>query len=781
MRRITKLSGMLLLLLMTAWTQMFAAGGLQAPFIKKQALLPADITEGKSIAIWVINGALTNNMRNGWLKGQASRSSNLTNEAIFIVEDAGDGYIYLKRKSDGLYMQKNGSNIAFTSEKSHAVILKAGKPGEDEAAGEDGFSFQDDPTQDSGLSDAPEWDPNYDYLVRFCVKDQAPMFLNGNSGFANGTGSWSAFLVMDLDAVPFEATTIESDQFKNATWYRISIHTTASMRHYWKYDAENSRVVLTNTTDEDNFNVFSDDQLFCFVYTNNKDIKIYNKAAGTSKWITYDESEVSVGSGETETGTWSLTPSSVDASKFCFKTNKPDVTECYINNIGGTQLDYWHSNDDGSTCYFIETDLQEGITELTTTLKDKLTSIEGIIGFVGAPMSKESIESAISAFEANPTKDSYDKAMAEFENIIQVESGKYYRVINADYATKDTPKYISIAPNKDGKFGTVEVTQKDEFSVMPQTLIRFNEVESSDEAKIYTLNVQGEYMGNTQNVSKPIFLANRVNNGSTYQAGQYRLDKKADARYVLYCTNATENGDGNKVCPSVIDNGATLTTWGDGVPYSQWFIQPATSIDVTITAAGYATVNYPFAVQLPSDGSIKAYTGTINNAKDALILNEVENGLIPARTPVVLVSTSAQTENATKTYTLNIVADDTTPSVSGNELSGSLLPTDITTNDYILSNVNNTVGFYKVAAAGALAANKAYLSGNTINPDEVQGVRGFILSFNDNDGTTTNIENATIAPAEETEEYYDLQGRRVLNPTKGIYVTKSGKKVLRLK
>lgn len=45
--------------------------------------------------------------------------------------------------------------------------------------------------------------------------------------------------------------------------------------------------------------------------------------------------------------------------------------------------------------------------------------------------------------------------------------------------------------------------------------------------------------------------------------------------------------------------------------------------------------------------------------------------------------------------------------------------------------------------------------------------------------TSTSIETVTRQPAnDEPEEYYDLQGRRVLHPQKGFYITKSGKKVI---
>lgn len=291
---------------------------------------------------------------------------------------------------------------------------------------------------------------------------------------------------------------------------------------------------------------------------------------------------------------------------------------------------------------------------------------------------------------------------------------------------------------------------------------------SGDDATGFKISGQGCYLGQKTTDSQNIPVVNED------EAALYKKISVSGKTAAFYLR--PDNAKGLH-----IDAQGRVVSWNTGGG-SEWYLIPATSIEADITNVGYATVNYPFAVQLPSDdNSIKAYTGTINNSKDELILNEVENGLIPANTPVVLVSTSAQSDQTSKTYTLNIVADDTTPSISENALSGSLLSTNITTEDYILSTFNDIVGFYRLEANGALAANKAYISGNTINPTGVQGVRGFTLSFDDNNGTTTNIEDSTIAPTEEAEEYYDLQGRRVLNPTKGIYVTKSGKKVLRLK
>ena len=45
------------------------------------------------------------------------------------------------------------------------------------------------------------------------------------------------------------------------------------------------------------------------------------------------------------------------------------------------------------------------------------------------------------------------------------------------------------------------------------------------------------------------------------------------------------------------------------------------------------------------------------------------------------------------------------------------------------------------------------------------------------DNVTTNINNAKANETESSNTYYDLNGRRVLYPTHGIYVKGNGQKV----
>jgi hypothetical protein len=89
-----------------------------------------------------------------------------------------------------------------------------------------------------------------------------------------------------------------------------------------------------------------------------------------------------------------------------------------------------------------------------------------------------------------------------------------------------------------------------------------------------------------------------------------------------------------------------------------------------------------------------------------------------------------------------------------------------------------------------ISSNKFYLSNpkNPANPDKIRGFRGYFtpnipearsisFRFDDEEGDgTTEIAPSTLIPQPSTE-IYDLMGRRVENPTQGIYIV-NGKKVV---
>lgn len=147
----------------------------------------------------------------------------------------------------------------------------------------------------------------------------------------------------------------------------------------------------------------------------------------------------------------------------------------------------------------------------------------------------------------------------------------------------------------------------------------------------------------------------------------------------------------------------------------------------------------------------------------SLTTTAVADRIIPIEQGVVLKSTDA----TVKLYFATSVsgADYTT----NNSLTGTNSNISNPGNAYVLNyTAENGVGFYKLKASGTIGANKAYLNGG--------GSAREFFSLNDD---ATSIGATLNDNAEMTNEnvVYDLAGRRVENPVKGIYIV-NGKKVI---
>ena len=103
-------------------------------------------------------------------------------------------------------------------------------------------------------------------------------------------------------------------------------------------------------------------------------------------------------------------------------------------------------------------------------------------------------------------------------------------------------------------------------------------------------------------------------------------------------------------------------------------------------------------------------------------------------------------------------------------------PTDGSYTNFILANDEvKGIGFYPLASAGEIGANKAYLQLPTsILPPA--SARQFRMVFEDEE-EVTGINALNEKGALSNEKFFDLQGRRVIKPTRGLYI-KDGKKIM---
>ena len=190
-------------------------------------------------------------------------------------------------------------------------------------------------------------------------------------------------------------------------------------------------------------------------------------------------------------------------------------------------------------------------------------------------------------------------------------------------------------------------------------------------------------------------------------------------------------------------------------------------IVVSISSAQYASFCSNCSLDFSGTGM------TVYKAKgteSAVTLTRVEDGIVPANTGVVLYNKTATNQNVPVT-TLTGSTD-----WSDNELIGITERTKISVNgaegktNYILSKEDDVVGFYLAASGeGAyLAANRAYLS--------TSATQQFVPQYLGFEEEITDIQSLTPTLSQREGDCYDLSGRRVAQPTKGMYII-NGRKV----
>ncbi len=179
----------------------------------------------------------------------------------------------------------------------------------------------------------------------------------------------------------------------------------------------------------------------------------------------------------------------------------------------------------------------------------------------------------------------------------------------------------------------------------------------------------------------------------------------------------------------------------------------------------YWTTFYSDIANYQAPEGTHVYKVSLNDTK--ITMTEIEDRIVNMGQGVVLKNPTEGNLSMTK------VDYESSGDYSDNNLVGT--STTITNpapgNVYVL-NYKNTKGlaFYKLSSNGTIKANRAYLlvpSGSSVSAQE-------FFAF---DATVTGVDNINAQDSEEDEKVYDLQGRCVAKPAKGIYIV-NGKKVI---
>ena len=266
-------------------------------------------------------------------------------------------------------------------------------------------------------------------------------------------------------------------------------------------------------------------------------------------------------------------------------------------------------------------------------------------------------------------------------------------------------------------------------------------------------------------------------------------ESKIDHTYANYKTGyftklVVRNGDERygitgETTQLTVDNLA-LTDNKDLVVYEP-FTATAASYSRTINTT-WATLCLPFDVSL-DDQNFRAFElGSVNN--DEVVLKEL-NTIIPAGTPVIIKMTNGATELSFNVANKEIAKDVKTSATDDNnyQLQGlytqKVFSKDTDNNCYIVKGdkLMNPAKLLLYTNVTKVASKpfRAYMVDNSSAPSA--GAKMFSIGFDD-DSTTAIDSLNTIA--NDKAEYYDLQGKRLNEPQKGINIVKRGNKTMKV-
>ena len=204
-------------------------------------------------------------------------------------------------------------------------------------------------------------------------------------------------------------------------------------------------------------------------------------------------------------------------------------------------------------------------------------------------------------------------------------------------------------------------------------------------------------------------------------------------------------------------------------------LEEVTSLPFTFNskALGYATFCAPVNVEIPND--VTAYIAEIQG--NTLKMRKFNENVVPANTPVMLYHNAVEAENVSVSLAIvdgEFSNDDLAEINAKNNFYGTIAADTYPANSTVYSLQKNKneakVGFYQKANNTTLGGFKAWIKIAGAN-----SARTFTIIFDGDDATglkeALGIENENV-------EIYDLSGRRLDKPTKGINII-NGKKVIK--
>ena len=549
--------------------------------------------------------------------------------------------------------------------------------------------------------------------------------------------------------VEFTATPKESPLVKytadaaNPVWYKLKLKG-SNYPTYVANPGDGEDNVQTPTEDANDETV-----QWAFIGEPYAGFQIINRAAGTglilgsATTIGIEDTGASVHTSLAASGTrarelWYITASTYLTGGFFIKNADGHA----LNQRGAGFLAYWTAGADmGST--FTGTEVHEGealFNELIAQLKAiKFGTGLNQYGFTGNYAGYTSqAATIISGLEGNYTDENLAVAQELLANYaLNMPSAGFYRIKG-----NTSGKYLAAGMASNGKFNMAELTDETK-ATDASTIFYFDGTKLTNFGSGMCNGVTAStWAWVTEDEASTVVFQDGLTNGG------YAI-KTATANFYDNGDNGSADRGGNVSINSSTDE-----------RYTSWYLTEVTSLPITLNDGSdgsyYATLCVPFGITI--EGAT-AYTLT----KDGSTLN-MSDGFttVTGGTPVLLIGTGA---SATATITPGEPATIVSSTLTG---TYEAIAFDGDTN-YVLGTDGNKVGFFHWDGT-ELKGFRAYIEG-----EAAVGVGTEVKGFYLNHDIATQIREM-VGASDGKATYYDLSGRRVTQPARGLYIV-NGKKV----
>ena len=389
-------------------------------------------------------------------------------------------------------------------------------------------------------------------------------------------------------------------------------------------------------------------------------------------------------------------------------------------------------------------------------------------GYVGEGPSQV-LKTAAAAAGATPTKANVVACLDAYNNpklADYVTAGKYYQIffVSSDNTTNKALTLKNATQNYNSSDGTFSLeTSNTAMAVAPVAEASLSKTDFI--ASLYTLTAGTTGMI-VKNVNANVPWGDVITNygllATTGAGKEYSFavvsGQSDNSRWNIETGNgylAFNSADHESV---IVNNPTSGTTAR---------LKEVTSIPVTIKDTRWTSLCFPVDVVIPAN--LKVYKAASTQGMTINLEELAADSRIPAGNGFLALAEKGGNYSFAIATGSEAAAD-----LSDNQFTGAKVKrAGMDGVEYFaLATKNEVTGFYKVTT-GTVPANKAYLLGEKLN----QGAGANMLQFAFGEGTETGISNVNAENSGKAETYYDLNGRLVVYPTRGVYVTGSGRKV----